>query len=184
MLTRKKNSVSICSLVQIAYVYKGTNGSRWFLNWRFILLLELIEYLGITTACGYYLKPLLESMSSGMLRSDDLRRRTQISSKASSTPASYISNLKRAFGAGSTRVADQSSIATENELLHLGQISDGQPRSFVTVTVPEGSQSQLYCQESPSAIQHTISYQVSSGSREEQGKEESRNFEFPPRANL
>ena len=36
---------------------------------------QLVQNLGIITACVPYIKPFLESLESGMIRTDDLRRR-------------------------------------------------------------------------------------------------------------
>ena len=43
--------------------------------WKSTICIQLIQALGITTACVPYLKPFLESFESGLFSSDDLRRR-------------------------------------------------------------------------------------------------------------
>ena len=46
-----------------------------FISWTYALTTQFVEYLSIVTACGPYLKPLLENLSSGMMANDDLARR-------------------------------------------------------------------------------------------------------------
>ncbi|KAI9880638.1 MAG: hypothetical protein M1830_001642 [Pleopsidium flavum] len=46
-----------------------------FSRWREVLSAELVQNLGIVTACIPYLKPFFESLQSGMMRNDDLKRR-------------------------------------------------------------------------------------------------------------
>ena len=43
--------------------------------WPFVVTAEVIQCLAILTACIPYLKPFMESMESGLIRADDLRRR-------------------------------------------------------------------------------------------------------------
>ena len=44
-------------------------------NWQNVLTGVIVQSLGIITSCIPYLKPLLESLESGMIRIDDLRRK-------------------------------------------------------------------------------------------------------------
>lgn len=44
-------------------------------SWPVVIGAQVVQTLSITTACLMYLKPFLESLESGLLRSDDLRRR-------------------------------------------------------------------------------------------------------------
>lgn len=43
--------------------------------WPVVLANQVVQNLGIVTACIPYLKPFFESLGSGMIRTDDLRRR-------------------------------------------------------------------------------------------------------------
>ena len=43
--------------------------------WPLVITAEVIQCLAIVTACIPYLKPFMESMESGLIRADDLRRR-------------------------------------------------------------------------------------------------------------
>ncbi|KAH8660814.1 hypothetical protein BGZ60DRAFT_530820 [Tricladium varicosporioides] len=44
-------------------------------SWKLAIATQLMQCLSITTACIPYLRPFLDSLESGLLRSDDLRRR-------------------------------------------------------------------------------------------------------------
>ena len=43
--------------------------------WTVILCTQIVQCLSITSACFLYLKPFLESVESGFMRADDIRRR-------------------------------------------------------------------------------------------------------------
>lgn len=61
------------SIAQLVVIYSRTEDP--FLSWTFALLVMIIQTFGIVTACGPYLKPFLDSMNSGMIGNDDIRRR-------------------------------------------------------------------------------------------------------------
>ena len=63
-------------VVQLVYQNRadGTN-DRTFKMWPVVILAQTVQSLSIITACIPCLKPFLESLESGMLRIDDLRRR-------------------------------------------------------------------------------------------------------------
>lgn len=44
--------------------------------------MSLVQSLGIMTACAPYLKPFLDSLESGLIRSDDIRRRANATGKS------------------------------------------------------------------------------------------------------
>ena len=44
-------------------------------NWPAVICTQIIQCLSICSACFLYLKPLLDSVESGFIRSDDIRRR-------------------------------------------------------------------------------------------------------------
>lgn len=46
-----------------------------FSLWPVTLAMTLVQSLGIVTSCIPYLKPFIQSLESGMIRSDDIRRR-------------------------------------------------------------------------------------------------------------
>ncbi|KAI4169554.1 MAG: hypothetical protein LQ343_005634 [Gyalolechia ehrenbergii] len=63
-------------IVQLIYVNRARDTSdETFDTWPTVLSAETVQSLSIITACIPCLKPFLESLESGMLRSDDLRRR-------------------------------------------------------------------------------------------------------------
>ena len=43
--------------------------------WTVILCTQIVQCLSLTSACFLYLKPFLESVESGFMRADDIRRR-------------------------------------------------------------------------------------------------------------
>ncbi|KAL9599547.1 MAG: hypothetical protein Q9219_003791 [cf. Caloplaca sp. 3 TL-2023] len=63
-------------VVQLIYVNRAKGSTDiTFATWPVVLSAEIVQSFSIITACVPCLKPLLESLESGMLRSDDLRRR-------------------------------------------------------------------------------------------------------------
>ena len=69
------NSVVVAIAVQLYYINKVGQHDSPSKDWHNILSSQIVQNLSIITACVPYLKPLLESLESGMIRSDDLRRR-------------------------------------------------------------------------------------------------------------
>ncbi|KAL8770841.1 MAG: hypothetical protein Q9209_003492 [Squamulea sp. 1 TL-2023] len=83
---RKKTVIFLCFasrivvlaaiVVQLVYQNRAANTSDIiFKMWPVVLSAQTVQSLSIITACIPCLKPFLESLESGMLRSDDLRRR-------------------------------------------------------------------------------------------------------------
>ncbi|KAI1204757.1 uncharacterized protein F4807DRAFT_446104 [Annulohypoxylon truncatum] len=65
--------------------------------WSFVLAMTLAQNLGVMTASVPYLKPFLDSLESGLIRSDDMRRRANIpkstaGSGQKQTDSSFSSN--------------------------------------------------------------------------------------------
>lgn len=75
--------------------------------WRWTLLTQIIECITILTSCVPYLRPLLESVPSGLYASDDLRRRGTSSSEngySGSKGSSYqLSSIVSKLSDGATR---------------------------------------------------------------------------------
>ena len=44
-------------------------------NWQAVICTQIIQCLSICSTCFLYLKPLMDSVQSGFIRSDDIRRR-------------------------------------------------------------------------------------------------------------
>ena len=62
-------------VAQIYYQNTYTRTDPTLTNWQGVLAGQIVQNLGIITACIPYLKPLLESLESGMIRSDNLQQR-------------------------------------------------------------------------------------------------------------
>jgi len=62
-------------IVQLVILYEQNKTSDPFLSWSTIVSTEVILNLGIASACVPYLKPFLQSINSGMIGSEDIRRR-------------------------------------------------------------------------------------------------------------
>ncbi|KAF4627810.1 hypothetical protein G7Y89_g10344 [Cudoniella acicularis] len=69
-----------------------------FMNWLTTITITLVENLSIITACVPYLKPFLQSLESGLVRSDDLRRRGDITNFGTG-----FDKVSGAYGSGSRR---------------------------------------------------------------------------------
>lgn len=63
-------------MVQLFYLDRTSDSQNPTLDfWSTAVCTQVVENLSIITACVPYLKPFFESLESGMIRSDDLRRR-------------------------------------------------------------------------------------------------------------
>lgn len=68
--------VLAATILQLIYLNRAAHTSdATFKAWPVVLGAQMVQSLSIITACIPSLKPFLESLESGMLRSDDLRRR-------------------------------------------------------------------------------------------------------------
>ncbi|KAL6710958.1 hypothetical protein ACN47E_006833 [Coniothyrium glycines] len=65
----------VASAVQMAYLYGFSSPNPTIDLWKWTLLTQVIECITILTSCVPYLRPLLESLPSGLYGSDELRRR-------------------------------------------------------------------------------------------------------------
>ena len=66
----------IAALVaQLIVIYDQSRSGEPFLSWIFILSTSVAQCLAIITACVPYLKRFMQSLNSGMIGNDDLRRR-------------------------------------------------------------------------------------------------------------
>lgn len=73
--------------------------------WKWTLLTQIVECITIITSCVPYIRPLLESVPSGLYGSDELRRRGTTSEDVSrSKGSSYqLSSIASKFGTGISR---------------------------------------------------------------------------------
>lgn len=61
--------------MRLDYLIRGSNTRDPTLtNWAIVLSAQVVQNLSIITACIPYLKPLLESLESGMIGNNDIRR--------------------------------------------------------------------------------------------------------------
>ncbi|OTB17308.1 hypothetical protein K445DRAFT_57047 [Daldinia sp. EC12] len=95
-----------------------------FTYWLIGVAMTLAQNLGIMTASAPYLKPFLDSLESGMIRSDDLRRRGNVTGK------SLYGYGRKQDGSG----ASKSTHSTSHELGNLGMVN-----SQVTTSVTVGT---------------------------------------------
>lgn len=89
--------------------------------------MSLGQTLGIVTACVPYLKPFIQSLESGMIRSDDIRRRgdvTGVFSQGYINPsASVQSPQKSALNSSSSSQQRTSRFTKSNELQTIASIT-------------------------------------------------------------
>ncbi|KAL8935476.1 MAG: hypothetical protein Q9216_005404 [Gyalolechia sp. 2 TL-2023] len=108
-MSRHRKVVIVCSfgtrltvvvgvVTQLVYFNNATRSDDIPLNlWSEIICCQVVESLSIITACMPYLKPFFDSLETGMIRNDDLRRRglayhdfyTPTRSRQSSAPQSW-----------------------------------------------------------------------------------------------
>lgn len=70
-----ESSVVGAIIVQMIYDNRLSLDDPSYSSWPVVIAAQAVQALTITTACFMYLKPFLGSLESGLLRSDDLRRR-------------------------------------------------------------------------------------------------------------
>lgn len=92
----------IATAVQMVYVYDFNYHNPTQVLWKWTLVTQIIECITILTSCVPYLRPLLESLPSGLYGSDELRRRGTPSelgySRSKSGSYQLSSNASKAGG--------------------------------------------------------------------------------------
>jgi hypothetical protein len=73
--TLTSHSDIIATAIQTAYLYGFSSSNPTLDLWKWTLLTQIIACVTILTSCIPYLRPLLESLPSGLYGSDELRRR-------------------------------------------------------------------------------------------------------------
>ncbi|KAF2644022.1 hypothetical protein P280DRAFT_546874 [Massarina eburnea CBS 473.64] len=161
------------SVTQLVVIYSRTDDP--FLSWTFALLVTIIQTFGIVTACGPYLKPFLDSINSGMIGNDDLRRR------AGGTVQDYNGNSKDSKNSKQSKTSKKSgrsifshrkkdsSHVDENELgiVETGQLGPMQGHRTQVETVQKGDEWEIGSQSSRAKIiRQTTTYRVSSETSE------------------
>ncbi|USP73548.1 hypothetical protein yc1106_00822 [Curvularia clavata] len=95
----------IATAVQMVYLdgFSSPNPTKEL--WKWTLLTQIVECITIITSCVPYIRPLLESVPSGLYGSDELRRRGTNSEHVSRNKSnSYqLSSITSKFGAGTSR---------------------------------------------------------------------------------
>lgn len=145
-----------------------------FISWTFALLVMVIQTLGIVTACGPYLKPFLDSINSGMIGNDDIRRRQGGTTKdyyAKDSKGSKQSKSSKRSGRGlfSGRGKEESKIDEESELgIVKHQVSSqGHKVQVSSAAKGEGEEWEVGSQSSRAKIiRQTTTYRVSSETSE------------------
>jgi hypothetical protein len=162
------------SIAQLVIIYSRTEDP--FISWTYALLVMIIQTLGIVTACGPYLKPFLDSINSGMIGNDDIRRRqggtiqNYYRSKDSKESKESKGSKKSSgfFGGSQKSLPKASQHSEESELGHIGQIKvPTGNHAFHKTQVsssPNGDQDWEVGSQSSKAriIRQTTSYWVSS----------------------
>lgn len=127
-------------IAQLVYSNRAAaSNDSSFDSWPAVLSAQTVQTLSITTACLLYIGPLLDSVASGMIRSDDLRRRGKGSAYGygSSNGAARHSHLvssesSKGDGFGASTVPLQALHLTQSlATVHAeeGQWEDGQSTS-------------------------------------------------------
>lgn len=86
MSKRSKFSIACCfgartiliasAIAQLVFLHrKAATTDLTYRLWPVVLCNQLVQNIGIVTSCVPYIKPFFESLESGMIRTDDLRRR-------------------------------------------------------------------------------------------------------------
>lgn len=104
--------VIIC---QIAYSFKSMNsGDPTFDMWQYTVIMQVTQTLSIVTICVPAFKPFLESLESGQMSADDLRRQGKKGANGySSDVVDYLSGRSNNTGPG---VSNHSAVSASNEV--------------------------------------------------------------------
>ena len=170
--------VIACTIAQLKYLGSvDYTADVTYSLWPAILCNQLVQNIGIITACVPYIKVFFQSLESGMIRTDDLRRRGLItaygygsSSKSGGDNLAGASSFPSHFGLEQqpSRAADGGAgSSTINTIASTNGHSDATPAegNFATVTADShGSvqhESDAESQKSSSMIiKQTKSWQV------------------------
>ena len=123
MSSKFPSRVIAAAIAQLLYLHRASGSEDFtYRVWPAVLCNQLVQNLGIITACIPYIKPFLESLESGMIRTDDLRRRGVTAAYG------YTSDNSRPHGSAST------SSASSNRLRRL--LSRETTKSVATAKTP------------------------------------------------
>ncbi|KAI8938406.1 hypothetical protein NX059_004301 [Plenodomus lindquistii] len=93
----------VATAVQMAYLHGFTSKNPTEDLWKWTILTQIIACITILTSCVPYLRPLLESLSSGLYGSDELRRRGTPSELGYSRSKSGSYQLSNDFKGGESK---------------------------------------------------------------------------------
>jgi hypothetical protein len=107
-----------------------------FFYWPVALAMVVAQSLGIITACIPYLKPFIQSLESGMIRSDDIRRRGGV---RGTLTHGYLREGKSSQGSGRFK---SSQLSRQSQKPHeLGPLKrDGHSHTIASITVCKGAE--------------------------------------------
>ncbi|KAL9611263.1 MAG: hypothetical protein Q9167_004089 [Letrouitia subvulpina] len=103
-----------------------------FNHWPLVVATQAVQALSIITACVPYLKPFFESLESGMIRSDDLRRQGIRTIDGYATPRSKWSPTPAPLGAPKPT---KQSPRQEQDLDYISGLNGAAARHGVTTTI-------------------------------------------------
>ena len=126
--------------------------------WTVTICTQIIQGLSIITACSLYLKPFLDSIESGFLRSDDIRRRGT---------SDYYGHSTADSSANKSGYSLRKHQRIQSDSIRLNEISNGRNATTITAGEPvdtgdiESQHSQTHI------IKQTKTFTVEDGSRRE-----------------
>ncbi|KAL9118548.1 MAG: hypothetical protein Q9187_004904 [Circinaria calcarea] len=154
---------------QLAFFNRATSSNDpTFTIWPMVICAQLVQSLSIVTACIPYLKPFLQSLESGMIRSDDLRRRGM-----NGTPQYGTAHSQRSVDHTQSKSSSKPARILQEKSLELNQISrgyvppfKGQNSTTVTTAGKDGHEWDADSQTSQSKIiKQTTTWQVDTESQ-------------------
>lgn len=152
-------SVVAAIVAQLVYANRAANSTDpSFDSWPAVVCAQIVQSLSLTTACVLYIGPLLDSVASGMIRSDDLRRRGKEgaygygSSNRTPKPSDLISSE-------GSRAGGSDALPVPLQPLHLAQTSVA-----VSAEEPQWEDGQSTSSQIP-IIKYTTSWGVATEDR-------------------
>lgn len=107
--------------------------------WQATLLIQVVQCLSLVTVCVPVLKPFLDSLESGQLRADDLRRQNKSGYGYNRSQEAYQSNLNSGSRSASkpNRSIDALASATlshRSKMHELGDLSERKQTAYTVAT--------------------------------------------------
>lgn len=107
--------------------------------WQAVVVAEIVQCLSIVTACVPYLKPFLDSLESGQLRADDLRRRGKTGVSGYGGSGSNPSSGNNAASKSTPVDATASANSQQSNLHELVELPKPKRNSATVTSVNEGT---------------------------------------------